>query len=581
MKTEIRKILATCFRQPARRATLAGRPQNAIASPHRKWLILLGIGGFLSDLEGEKNKNLFLACFSHPTICVPPSSLAEGVAHSPTQSNENNHRTPFSRQALSRNDVVEKGSARVPRAIDGVSPAISLNHLLHYLASEVCKTKFAARRRKPHASGVCWMLLILSALALPALGEVSPTLACDREMRKTFESIQAWRRSHNGEYPARLADLKLAGLLPRDGAICPEVLRESPGASATHGGVSSRADSADPPGTYEYEMSAKVDQYENDKLYLPLGATPYTRQDLKAVLLRRPFFEQVPILRCSSHREVESEGRGDDKSAFRNMTVAGKIYWSGFYWEQLWLDDVPLCARGANVLFGLKGPPFYTDRVPASPQMLDLRKWDCAFGDQPWWWDLPMFQEQTERQRAADLQPFFQENHGHVLALDGADWWLDGLVQLQGRVKQKGETLYEAPGLLAFSWEKTGAAVGRKFARATWLQGTVWSANAGETVGWLVWHYQNADTSRVPIIYGTNTARFWAEPAQAELERNSPKPVWSFHQTQEAVGRERWLRIYRQEWTNPQPEMEVASLDFVSNPQCRAAPFLIAVDVLP
>ena len=64
-------------------------------SIRRKWLILAGFGGFLSDLESEKNKNPVLARFSHPAICAPPSSLAEGVAPCPTQSYENNHWNPL------------------------------------------------------------------------------------------------------------------------------------------------------------------------------------------------------------------------------------------------------------------------------------------------------------------------------------------------------------------------------------------------------------------------------------------------------------------------------------------------------
>src|SRR6185437_4330846 len=48
---------------------------------------------------------------------------------------------------------LRKGSARVPRAIDGVSPSISLNHICSPFGDKICETKFAARRRKPHARG--------------------------------------------------------------------------------------------------------------------------------------------------------------------------------------------------------------------------------------------------------------------------------------------------------------------------------------------------------------------------------------------------------------------------------------------
>src|SRR5204863_9213207 len=109
------------------------------------------------------------------------------------------------------------------------------------------------------------LFLTVFAMLANAGGYASP-LDCDREMRKTFEAIQAWRRMHNGAFPDRLADLKTSDLLPLDSAICPDVLREGKGASATFSGVSSSADAADPSGTYQYEMSARVPKWVGDRL---------------------------------------------------------------------------------------------------------------------------------------------------------------------------------------------------------------------------------------------------------------------------------------------------------------------------
>jgi hypothetical protein len=408
----------------------------------------------------------------------------------------------------------------------------------------------------------------------------NPCLACDRQMRKAFEAIQAWRRQHNGSYPGRLVDLETTGLLPNDGAMCPELLGEHSGSGGTRSENTSSGPKGDPAGMYEYEMSDRVMRRDIDRMFLPSNAPPYTRQDIKSILLRRPFFEQVPILRCTSHQGA-APASFTGTGARRNLTVDGKIYWSGTYWEQLWLEDVPYCAREANVLFGSEGPPFHTDRAPTIASALDLRKWSCAFGDHAWWWEFPMFEQGTNRQMTAHLRPFFQEAHGRVLKLNDELWWIDGLVQLQGRIKRTDENIFNAPGMQAFVWKKTGATVGRPFRQAAWLQGTVWTAKSGETAGWLVWHYADGSSERVPIIYGRNTARFWVEPRQIETEKDFLEPVWRHHETKEEVYKERWLRIYRQEWANPKPEMVVASLDFISNPECRAAPFLIAVNVVP
>lgn len=405
--------------------------------------------------------------------------------------------------------------------------------------------------------------------------------ACDREMRKTIEGIQAWRRQHNGQYPFRLVDLKESGLLNHTDAICPDLLMERTGADPAHSEISSRRPGGDTPEMYEYELSDKVDKWEGDKLYLPDEAKKYTRQDLKAVLLRRKFYEQVAILRCSSHRNEAPPELADRKTARRNATLVGEIYWSGIYWEQMWLNDVPYCARDANVMFGSKGPPFHSNVAPALTNALDLRKWSCAFGDHAWWWTCPMFEENANRQNAAHLQPFFQENHGHIASVAEQQWWLDGLVQLQGRVLTGRQNRYKGPGLQAFVFAKTNVVVERKFVRASWLQGTAWPALLGETTGWLVWRYSDGSTERVPLIYGKTTGRFWGDLKQIEGEKGFTEPVWKHHETAEAVGKERWLRLYQQTWINPRPDVMVVNLDFVSNRDCPASPFLIAVNVTP
>jgi len=69
MKAETEQVLATCFRQPARRFTLTGRLQNAIASARRKWLIFGEFWVFLSDLEGRKN--VFLPAPPAPQFVLP------------------------------------------------------------------------------------------------------------------------------------------------------------------------------------------------------------------------------------------------------------------------------------------------------------------------------------------------------------------------------------------------------------------------------------------------------------------------------------------------------------------------------
>jgi hypothetical protein len=423
----------------------------------------------------------------------------------------------------------------------------------------------------------------VALLQISACGRENPCLACDRELRKTLESIQAWRRLHGGAYPGRLVELKRAGLLGNDGAICPDLLGERSDGGTSQKGATSRAENGDPAGTYEYEMSDRVLKSGAERMHLPKDAPAYTRQDLKGELLRRPFFEQIPILRCNRHQAAAPPPADPaaKPDARRNATVTGAVYWSRTYWEQEWLADVPYCAREAIALFGLKGPPFYVDRPPAIDGALDLRQWSCAFGDAAWWWTYPMFDEGVRRQTTPNLQAFFQGQHGRGIELRSTRWWLNGLVQLQGRVMTSQANVYREPGLLGFVWERTGLHVGRSFREATWLQGTVWTAPDGEDVGWLVWHYADGAVAKVPLTYGKTTARFWGDAAQIARESTYPEPAWKLHESAESAGRERWVRLYRQSWTNPRPDVPVAFVDFVSNRESPGAPFLVALNLLP
>src|SRR5579871_5473371 len=92
---------------------------------------------------------------------------------------------------------------------------------------------------------------------LPA-AESNPCLQCDRKLRKTLESIQAWRRAHEGKYPGRLVDLLSAGLLQGGGALCPDYLHEQVMAMQAPVLSTSAMEFGDPFGMYEYEMSDRV-----------------------------------------------------------------------------------------------------------------------------------------------------------------------------------------------------------------------------------------------------------------------------------------------------------------------------------
>ena len=409
-------------------------------------------------------------------------------------------------------------------------------------------------------------------------GENAPPFVneCDRELQKTLEAIQAWRRTHGGQYPPRLAALRESRLLSSSGGVCPAVLAEYGRSLPAHGPASSVGEYGDPVGAYEYELSPLI-----SSAMPSIGSFTgrrYTRHEIKVSLLRRPLWDQVPVLRCSYHRQLPGIA-ANESQPYRNITASGMVYSSGLLWEQNWLDEVPYCGRDCNVVFGLKGPPFHSENPPKLEGALDLRSWANSFGDHPWWWTFPVFDLPGRRQTTPHLRPFFNEYHGRVGEVAGEKWWIDGLIQLQGQISNKPDAVFAAPSRQTFPKKKQGVAVGALVSRASWLQGTVWVAQVGENVGSLEWVYSDGSTATVAITYGVNTARFWGDQEQVNSEKGFPLPIWSFHETPAETGQERWLRIYRQTWQNPEPKKKVDVLNFFSSPDSPASPFLIAVKI--
>ncbi len=435
-------------------------------------------------------------------------------------------------------------------------------------------------RRLHLLAGVMGILL----LPYPSAGEESDTLPCDREMRKTIEAMQAFRRQNQGRYPDSLSDLTRHGYLQWRDAACPLNRQGDAQADERANFISSRRLGGDRSGRYEYELSDQVVLNDGSRMFLPADPPPFTRAQLKGELLRRAFSEQVPLLRCDQHRSGPSPASNPDDGR-RNATAYGTIYWSGLYWEQVWIADVPGTSRDLNVFYGLEGPPFYVDRAPALDGAIDFRPWNSAFGDVAWWWELPFFDEGSNRQRTPDLGPFFHHQQGMTRDLGGTSWWLNGLVQVQGEFSEApGLNRYHQPTSQDHPPSRLDLPIKRHFHAASWLQGTLWTGSPGEPVGFLIWHYEDGTIERVPILYGVHSARFWCDEEQSrdeQLVRNLVSPVWSEHQTREQVGVERQLRLYQQRWTNPHPDVQVTSLDFVAATNSPAAPFLVAMQVTP
>lgn len=404
-----------------------------------------------------------------------------------------------------------------------------------------------------------------------------PCTECQRRQRKVFEALQAWRRTRGGEYPLLLKDLETAGFLKSGGHICPAMSRELQGGSSRHDLLTVRGSGGDAPGGYEYELGPRAwtsapEFYRNGK--------PLTRRDIKLAILRKPFWEQVPVLRCPGHRAAAPPGMKGG-GAFRNFTAEGRVYWSGDMWEKMWSADVPMLERGGFALLPGSGPPFHSGSAPPLPGALDLRPWVNSVPRLPWWWGDSEFYKSGA---APDLRIFFPAAGGQEVEAGGMRYWVDGLVQTQGRVENsEGERGWSFPSAETFPYDRLGLKVDRRIRRASWLQATAWSAYRDDMkVATLVWRYQDGETCSVPVEYNRDVWRFASDvkffaskkavlPAPAfsaavELEPGEPKSAYQ-------------INVWRQTWENPRPDEPVKSLDLVGNRNGTAGLFLLAVTV--
>jgi len=115
-----------------------------------------------------------------------------------------------------------------------------------------------------------------------------------------------------------------------------------------------------------------------------------------------------------------------------------------------------------------------------------------------------------------------------------------------------------------------GVVVRRKAHRIHFLHGTHNAEKPGTQIASYVLHYSDGKQESVPMVYGRDVYDFSSARA-SEDDPQGPKPVWKGKSGN---------RVYVTTWQNPRPEMEIASLDFVSSLN-KCEPFLIAITTEP
>jgi len=102
----------------------------------------------------------------------------------------------------------------------------------------------------------------------------------------------------------------------------------------------------------------------------------------------------------------------------------------------------------------------------------------------------------------------------------------------------------------------------------------------GVTIAKIVVHYVDKSQQELNIITGVHVRDWWGDPKQAITGKNS---VLTWTGTNPALAKysgpkPRALRIYKTTFENPQPEVVIATIDYVSTMQ-NSSPFLIGLTI--
>ncbi len=205
----------------------------------------------------------------------------------------------------------------------------------------------------------------------------------------------------------------------------------------------------------------------------------------------------------------------------------------------------------------------------AEPNMIDLTDYYNCRLDGMW------NEKQHWPPEIRDIPNDLREVPTGIREFAGVRFDVRGMIQLLGQViKSDG---------IPYPERVNGIKINRRFDRLHILHATQWSASEGETIGRYVLHYADGSIERFNIVYGETLADWWVDPNRLpELENGVP--AWSgsnpFLETQ-AVRQSfgvRTVNLFKSTWKNPKPNVEVESIDFVSE-VTNAAPFLVAVTV--
>lgn len=144
----------------------------------------------------------------------------------------------------------------------------------------------------------------------------------------------------------------------------------------------------------------------------------------------------------------------------------------------------------------------------------------------------------------------------------GVEFDIRGLIQLSG-----GEVGVRYPE------DITGIKARLKSSRLHFLHAAGWNlVNTGTKIGSYWVRYADGKRKEIPIVYGQDVVNWWN--SDGKLPTQSVVAWTGQNAASRAQGR--LIRLFCSTWTNPFPELEIESIDFVSS-LVNSAPFLVAI----
>jgi hypothetical protein len=113
------------------------------------------------------------------------------------------------------------------------------------------------------------------------------------------------------------------------------------------------------------------------------------------------------------------------------------------------------------------------------------------------------------------------------------------------------------------------------FADLRVLRGAVLPFKDDAVIGKYVIHLDDGSSHEKPIVYGHDVHN-WLSQTNSPSEATGGGVAWTGQPGGSKDFPRRAVRLYKSTWTNPYPEMEIKSVDFVSSIE-DSVPFLLAI----